>query len=65
MKRSLSLLCFLILLLAAACCAAEEAIPTAQELFAQNPEPEVPMNCDPRMDPLLVLVNKRTKLENL
>ena len=62
MKRSLSLLCFLILLLAAACCAAEETIPTAQELFAQNPEPDVPMNCDPRIDPLLVLVNKETPL---
>lgn len=62
MKRVFCICCFLLLLLTGACCAADEPLPTARELFEQNPAPDVPMACDPRMDPLLVLVNKEQGL---
>ena len=62
MKRVYCLIGCLLILLTAAHCAADEKLPTAEELFAQNPVPNVPLTCDPRMDPLLVLVNKEVGL---
>ena len=58
MKRVFCFCCMLLLLLTAFARAAESAWPTAQELFGQNPAPDVPLSCDPRIDPLIVLVNK-------
>ena len=58
MKRLLCLCCCMLLIAAGIPVFAEEAIPTAQELFERNSSPDVPLNCDPRMDPLIVLVNK-------
>ena len=58
MKRILFLLCCLLLIPAALPAVADETWPTAEELFAADPAPDVPLNCDPRIDPLIVLVNK-------
>ena len=58
MKRFLCLCCCVLLTAAAIPGFAEDAIPTAQELYERNPSPDVPLSCDPRMDPLIVLVNK-------
>ena len=59
MKRLLY--CFLALMILGVChsaAAPAEAMPTAVELFEQDPDPDVPMACDPMMDPLIVLVNQ-------
>ena len=58
MKQVLLAACLLVFLASALPCAAEDRIPTAQELFEQNPNPDVPMTSDPSIDPLIVLVNK-------
>ncbi len=63
MKRLLY--CFLALMILGVCHAAAapaEVLPTAGDLFAQDPNPDVPMACDPMMDPLIVLVNKEYAL---
>lgn len=62
MKRlMIAALCMMLLCQCGAARGAEK-LPTAQELFEQNPDPDVPMTCDPRMDPLIVLVNKEEGL---
>ena len=62
MKQVFCLCSVLLLLLTAFTCAAEDAWPTARELFEQDPAPDVPLSCDPRIDPLIVLVNKQNGL---
>ena len=62
MKRFFSLIVCLLIIPTAVHCIADDKLPTGEELFAQNPAPDVPLTCDPRMDPLLVLVNKETGL---
>jgi len=55
------------LLMSAAVCfqlsAYGETIPTAEELFALYPTPEVQLTSDPSAEPLLKLVNKSLKLD--
>ena len=64
MKRTICLIAVLLLLTAVIQTPgwAEEALPTAQELFEREPDPDVRMDCDPTMDNTLVLVNKEQAL---
>lgn len=60
MKRLLT--CLLAALLPLTAALAEEALPTAEELYARYPAPEVTLTRDPAEEPLLLLVNKQHKL---
>ena len=62
MKRVFCFCSVLLLLLIPLAGAAADAWPTAQELFERDPAPDVPLTCDPRIDPLIVLVNKQNGL---
>ncbi len=54
--------CLLLLLLLPTFALAKDELPTAEELYAQYPVPEVELTRDPADDPMLILVNKRNKL---
>ncbi len=58
MKRLLSLVLAAALLACMAGALAEEPMKTPQELFEMDPNPDVPLTCDPYIDPTLLLVNK-------
>jgi len=63
--RILILAAFILPVLSISAVLADETakpIPTAQELYALDPDPQVPMHSDPYIDPLLYLVNKENPL---
>lgn len=61
MNRGLALL-LAALFCAAPLCARADSQKTAQEMFAENPSPNVPLTRDPYIEPLLRLVNKENPL---
>lgn len=62
MRRAIGLFLVLLLLPACALAADKAAIPTAEELLALYPEPEVTLTVSPADDPYLWLVNKSHKI---
>ena len=60
MKRTLSMMLALSLLwlITISGAAAEDTVPTAAELYSADPQPDVPLSCDPYIDPTILLVNK-------